>query len=373
MPKVLYDELYIFSRPLNGNEINILVKDNAPPETGPAALKRTIEDRDRLAKAFGIANIPPLPGIEPMDNSRVLSFREIVPEFSGDGTVPGWFTRDGRYELAWPHPIAVFTIVPGDVDFTAEKLDIDTPPGESWDYITIEGNMNGMPEVLTDRIKEGDRFTGDTFIKVPQDGRFFYGTIVERGAYPRITLPFLKGYGAPGEFKGNVRIPLTGETRIHEVGLFDVKETPYTSTPGELVYNLREGGSLASRSTAATVPVTSISRFTKGSTARIFSGTVSARYILSTTSITAISFVSGSVGSSTGLGPRSFTVGRCKLPGTGTSLTKSRSTGVAANRSCSQKTRSNGIGVRTFPINLTRQPTGKRSMHRQTLSRNLVG
>ncbi|MFC1573628.1 LamG-like jellyroll fold domain-containing protein [Candidatus Latescibacterota bacterium] len=247
MPKVLYDELYIFSRPLTGNEIKAFMEDNAPPKTGAVIPKRSKEDRDRLAKALGIAGSPALPGITPMDGSKVLSYREVVPEFAGDGTVLGWFTRDGRYELAWPHPIAVFTIVPGDVDFTAEKLDIDTPSGESWNYITIEGNMNGMPEVLTDRVKEGDRFTGNTFIEVPQDGRFFHGTIVERSAHPRITLPFLKGYGAPGEFKGNVRLPLTGETRIHEIGLFDVKETPYISTPGELVYFLGEGGILDNR------------------------------------------------------------------------------------------------------------------------------
>ncbi|MFC1607579.1 LamG-like jellyroll fold domain-containing protein [Candidatus Latescibacterota bacterium] len=247
MPKALYDEFYVFSRPLTKKEISELIKKNEAPTDGLAATDRTPGDRDRLAAALGIADNPDLPVATPMEGSVMLSFHEIVPDFAGDGTVPAWFCRDGRYELAWPHPISVFTLVPGDVDFMAKKLDIDSPPGVPWNYITIEGNLKGMPELLTELRKDGDRFTGNTFVTVPQDGRFFHGAMVERKDHPRITLPFLKGYGAPGEFKGDLHLVLTGETRIHEVSLFDVYKKPFEYTPGEQVYYLRRGGSLEGR------------------------------------------------------------------------------------------------------------------------------
>ncbi len=247
MPGVVYDEFYIFPRPLSGEAIRTLMQSNAPPREAAGIRERTPRERDRLSRALGLDGDLSLPLARPMDESEVLSFKEITPDFAGDGNVPGWFCRDGRYELAWPHPAGVFTIIPGDADFQAEKLDIDTPPGVPYNYIAIEGNLNGMPDVLTGAKRNGDHFIGTSFAQVPQDGRFFFGTTIDRAPHPRITLPFLKGYGAPDEFKGDVRLPLTGDTRIHEVGLFDVTEREDGVTPGERVYYFREGGSLEYR------------------------------------------------------------------------------------------------------------------------------
>jgi len=246
MPEVVYDELYIFSEPLTPQEITSLMNTNSVPESISAVPERTPEDRNRLAKAIGLSTDISLPVITPMASPEALSFREITPGFMGDGHVPARFCQDGRYELAWPHPVAVFTIIPGDVDFQAEKLDIDIPPGERYNYITVEGNLNGLPAVIYDSRKDGDRFTGEMYFEIPQDGRFFYGAVVDEAPCRRITLPFLKGYGAPGEFSGDVRLPLTGETRVHEVGIFNVTPVQEKPSPGE-VYYLRKGGSPAYR------------------------------------------------------------------------------------------------------------------------------
>ena len=233
MPKVIYDELYIFSKPLSAKEIQDLMSTNTVSPGISEVKKHTTEERDRMALALGISNDLSLPVLQPLDETKVLSFKEITPDFTGDGKIPGRFCQDGRYELAWPHPVAVFTIVPGDADFQAEKLDIDTPQGVPYNYVTVEGNLKGLPACLYNAKKAGDRFTGESFFDIPGDERFFFGTMVNREPHPRITLPFLKGYGAPGEFSGNVRLPLTGETRIHEVGIFDVTEQDDVPQPGK--------------------------------------------------------------------------------------------------------------------------------------------
>ncbi|MCE5252421.1 LamG domain-containing protein [bacterium] len=247
MPNVVYDELYIFSTPLTAEEIKSLMATNTVPQSVSVISDRTAGERDRLAKAFGLTDNLSLPVITPMDETRVLSFREVTPEFMGDGHIPGRFCQDGRYELAWPHPVSVFTIIPGDADFQAEKLDIDAPAGVPYNYITIEGNLTGITDVLTGAVKENDHYTGKPFAGIPQDGRFFFGAQVNREPHPRLTLPFLKSYGAPGEFTGNVRLPLSGETRVHEVGLFDVTEEENRPVPGETVCYLRTGGELGTR------------------------------------------------------------------------------------------------------------------------------
>ncbi|MBN1294262.1 MAG: LamG domain-containing protein [Candidatus Latescibacteria bacterium] len=244
MPKVIYDELYVFSKPLSESEIKALISTNTVSSSVSDITQHTPEERNRLAKALGISNDLSLPVIKPLDKTKVLSFKEITPDFMGDGNIPGRFCQDGRYELAWPHPVAVFTIVPGDADFQAEKLNIDTPQGVPYNYVTVEGNLKGLSSCLYNAKKAGDRYTGESFFEIPGDERFFFGTMVKREPHPRITLPFLKGYGAPGEFKGNVRLPLTGETRIHEVGIFDVMEKEEISQPGETTFYLREKGSL---------------------------------------------------------------------------------------------------------------------------------
>ena len=56
--------------------------------------------------------------------NEVLSFKEIWPSSVHMAMCPGRYMIDGRNEMAWPHPIAFFTMIPGDGDFHAEKADI---------------------------------------------------------------------------------------------------------------------------------------------------------------------------------------------------------------------------------------------------------
>lgn len=247
MPHVIYDEFYALSRPLATSEIAALMRDNTPPSSGMAE-QRTTADRDRLAKAFGINSDSRFPVISPMNEGRVLSFKEITPEFVGDYNIPCFFALDGRYELAWPHPLAVFTPIPGDASHQAEKLDIEVPAGTAFNYVSFEGNLSGIREAMFNPRKNArELFEGDRFFSIPDDDRFYYGATVERRYYPRFTLPFVKGYGAPPDFSGDLHLPLTGETRVHEVGVFDVTEQEERPEYGDMTYYLRSGGELQYR------------------------------------------------------------------------------------------------------------------------------
>lgn len=245
MPKTTYDEVYFCGRPLSVKEISDLMKSNTPPATS-ATVERTPAERDNLMRALGITSKSLLPALMPSDSGKVLSFREVMPEYMGDGCIPAQFCGDGRYELAWPHPVAMFTIIPGDEDFTAEKLDVDPPGGVPFNYITVEGNLTGLP-VYTNCTRAGDKFSGDTLVALTDSSAFFHGEMVDRKARGRITLPFLKGYGAPGEFKGDIHLPLVGEARVQEVGLFDVTSSNDAPIPGEVTCYLYPEGETGER------------------------------------------------------------------------------------------------------------------------------
>ena len=247
MPHVIYDEFFSFSRPLTASEIAGIMKDNKPPESG-AAPARTTSDRDRLARAFGISADSRFPVITPMEEGRVLSYKEVTPSFVGDYKIRCYFAQDGRYELAWPHSLAVFTPIPGDASHQAEKLDLEVPEGTVYNYVTMEGNLSGIKEAMFNPRKNANElFEGTRFFSIPDDDRFYFGAAVDRKYYQRFSLPFVKGYGAPPDFHGDMHLPLTGDTRVHELGVFDVTVKDDARQYGDTTYYLRSGGELQYR------------------------------------------------------------------------------------------------------------------------------
>ena len=46
--------------------------------------------------------------------------------------------------MAWPHEYAFFTIIPGDADYHAEKVDVFTPEGARVNYVTLTGNLDDV-------------------------------------------------------------------------------------------------------------------------------------------------------------------------------------------------------------------------------------
>ncbi|MCE5252511.1 hypothetical protein LLG96_20100 [bacterium] len=223
MSRAAYDEFYIFNRPLTGKEISALIRNNAPPVASSEQSKLSADSARRLRKAF-IADSSMLPAVQKSSGDKALVFTEITPERIHDEGIQGWWISDGRYEMAWPHEYSVFTIIPGDVDFHAEKADILPPPCADVNYITIEGNLDDLTVIKGDR---SGNFPSTPHIRVPKTDAFFFGALSDGLGNSELRIPFTKSYGAPPGFEdggGVLRLPESGDLRIHEVGLFNVAE-----------------------------------------------------------------------------------------------------------------------------------------------------
>ncbi|MFC1694167.1 hypothetical protein ACFL1R_11745, partial [Candidatus Latescibacterota bacterium] len=217
MPGVTYDELVLFDRPISKPEITSLMTENNVPADEKPVYRRKMADISRIDDLSGADNIGGLPEVTP-DNGLRIS--EVWPCDVSDGKIPGWYVIDGRNEMAWPHPYAFFTIIPGDADFHAEKVDIKTPNKSHVNYVTLNGNLTNV-KVLAGPACMSEP---EELFEVPPGNRFFYGSTVSASEGATFRIPFTDYYGAPGDFQGDVvKLPVSGEKRIHNVGLYYTK------------------------------------------------------------------------------------------------------------------------------------------------------
>ncbi|MFC1651401.1 hypothetical protein ACFL2X_07500, partial [Candidatus Latescibacterota bacterium] len=212
---IIYDEFYMLDRPLSKNEIAKLMKSNISPRQETPSVKRSGDDLKRIAECSGADDFGNLPVITP-DNG--LEIAEVWPLDARDENIPGWYVIDGRNEIAWPHEYAFFTIIPGDADYHAEKVDITTPSGAEVNYVTLTGNLTGV------KVQAGSTDMTDVrdLFEVPSGDRFFYGSTVNTAVGSTFRIPFTTEYGTPPGFNGDISLPLSGAKRIHEVGLYHV-------------------------------------------------------------------------------------------------------------------------------------------------------
>ena len=236
MAKAAYDEFYLFTRPLKPGEIAALYTKNTPPADNAGTVLSSQKDVRRLKNAF-TADASRLPVIKPQA-AQALVFKDITPLRIHDEGVQGWWIADGRYELAWPHEYSVFTIIPGDVDFHAEKADVLPPPASDVNYLTFEGNLDGVSVLAGDR---NGSFLSRPALDIPANKGFFYGAMVEGLGDAELRVPFTKQYGAPPGFSSDddvLRLPLSGDLRLHEIGLFSVREKSIATEPGSVTFQL---------------------------------------------------------------------------------------------------------------------------------------
>ena len=230
MSQAAYDEFYIFDRPLKSQEIKRLYKENKTPDnpTGKVAFDKAAIVR--IISAFS-ENTSGLPVLTPSTGSALV-FSQITPTRIHDEGVSGWWLNDGRCECAWPHEYSIFTIVPGDADFHAEKADILPPVSADVNYITVEGSLDDV------RILKGDRsgnFDTNPVVGITSNKGFFYGAMVKNLKNSKLRIPFTKSWGTPEGFEGDeVNLPLSGDLRIHEIGLFHVSEEKIVPSPGDV-------------------------------------------------------------------------------------------------------------------------------------------
>jgi hypothetical protein len=155
--------------------------------------------------------------------------------------------------MAWPHPYAFFTIIPGDADFHAGKVDITTPPDTKVNYVALTGNLTGVT------VQAGSPMMSDAeeLFSVPPGERFFYGSTITATEGSTFRIPFTTGYGVPPGFKGDVvKLPLSGEKRIHNVMLYYMKPAP-AGIPGTKYTLIPSDGKLDRRYTFAMHALTS--------------------------------------------------------------------------------------------------------------------
>jgi hypothetical protein len=215
-PGVTYDELYLMDRPISKSEIEALRFRNAPPEEERTVYTRKNFNSQLIRELSGADKSDDLPVVSP---DSALVFSEVWPADAADGHIPGWHIIDGRNEIAWPHPYAVFTIIPGDGDFHAEKVDIKTPPGSTVNYIALTGNLTNVKVQSS-----GARTSGtENLLQVPSGNRFFYGAVIKSRQGASFTIPFTEKYGTPPGFSGDINLPLSGEKRIQDVGFYHYK------------------------------------------------------------------------------------------------------------------------------------------------------
>ena len=229
MAKAAYDEFYIFGRPLTGEEVGALYRENKRPGGDNDPIYLSMDTYESMKAAF-CADSRGLPVLDASAGGTLL-FRRITPDRIHDEGVSGWWLADGRYECAWPHEYALFTIVPGDADYHADHADIIPPKGADVNYITLEGNLGGL------RVLKGDRdaaFMSRPVAEGPGTG-FFLGAMVDGLGDAPLRLPFTKERGTPPDFGGDgVQLPLSGDLRVHEVGLFNVSMPVMPERPGDM-------------------------------------------------------------------------------------------------------------------------------------------
>lgn len=210
---ITYDELYLMDRPISAAEIKSLMVSNTPPDNPDLFYSRDQYNIQKIKEISGANHSQQLPRATP---TEAFLIEEVWPQQVSDGHIPGWYIMDGRNELAWPHPYAMFTIIPGDADFHAEKVDIVTSAEAKVNYVTATGNLTNVGfKTSNDRDSQPrDLFT------VPSGNHFFYGSTINTTYGSTFRIPFTEEYGTPEGFSGDIHVPLSGDKRIQNVGLY---------------------------------------------------------------------------------------------------------------------------------------------------------
>ncbi|MCK5103135.1 MAG: LamG domain-containing protein, partial [Cyclobacteriaceae bacterium] len=236
LPESHYDEISFYDHPLNANEINSLYSSNSVPQKKEHNQVLDEAARKRLLSCYGDINHMELPTLTVGEGVLSMKQTEIVD--CRDGKIPAWWVMDGRYELAWPHPYLLFTFILGDADFHGDKLNIDFKEGETANYISLEGVLDGIKVISGEKEKFDARKQAIDLKNYPH---YFYSTKLDMGNNTSLHFPLVSGYGTPPGLvdKGSLNFPLSGKMRLHEVQLWNVttiKEAPEANIRWQLPF-----------------------------------------------------------------------------------------------------------------------------------------
>ncbi|MCK5209368.1 MAG: LamG domain-containing protein, partial [Cyclobacteriaceae bacterium] len=236
LPESHYDEISFYDYPLNADEINSLYSSNSVPQKKEHNQVLDEAARKRLLSCYGDINHMELPTLTVGEG--VLSMKQTEIADCHDDKIPAWWVMDGRYELAWPHPYLLFTFILGDADFHGDKLDIDFKEGETANYISLEGVLDGIKVISGEKEKFDIR---NQVIDLKNYPNYFYSIKLDMGSNTSLHFPLVSGYGTPPGLvdKGSLNFPLSGKMRLHEVQLWNVttkKEVPEANIRWQLPF-----------------------------------------------------------------------------------------------------------------------------------------
>jgi hypothetical protein len=220
-PESSYDEIFLFERTLSDAEIQGLYETNRIPETPEPRAAPDEEARQRRLAAYGPVDSLEMPVLRA--GAGALSLRQTRIADCSDEKIPAWWVMDGRYELAWPHPYLSFTFILGDADFHGTKVDISFEDGETANFISMEGILDGI-EVHPGKSEPGKNDA--RMVDLNGYKPFFYSQKLNLEKTRSLHLPMLKGTGTPPGLidRGTLNFPLAGNIRLHEIQLWNVTE-----------------------------------------------------------------------------------------------------------------------------------------------------
>jgi hypothetical protein len=222
LPESAYDELNYFDVPLSEKQVAELYQQNRV-EAGTSLSKET--SSNRLAAAYANLSALDLPTVTAGTSGLNMKQSEVVA--CQDGKIPAWWVMDGRYELAWPHPYRLFTFILGDADYHGSKVDLTLAPGERPNYIVLEGCLEDLRVLAGTTDPQGEDLQNPTeLIRLEDYAGSFYSQRIDLGGAETVRVPFVKNHGSPPGLSGSARMPLTGNTRIHEVQLWQTDVPP---------------------------------------------------------------------------------------------------------------------------------------------------
>jgi len=234
LPESYYDEIYFFDYSLKQNDIKSLYTSNSVPKRDEGKATLTDSATKRLLSSYTDIDKLELPVLNA--DKDILSLKQTKIADCHDEKIPAWWIMDGRYELAWPHPYLLFTFILGDVDFHSTNVNIDLQEGETANYISLEGVLDGIEAISGE---EGAFDKKNKIIDLNNYRYNFYSQKLDMGNNTSLHFPFVKKYGTPPGLidKGSLKLPLSGKMRLHEVQLWNVT-TKQEAMKADIIWEL---------------------------------------------------------------------------------------------------------------------------------------
>ncbi|MCC6694777.1 MAG: LamG domain-containing protein [Candidatus Hydrogenedentes bacterium] len=216
LPESFYDEICMFDVALEDAQVASLFETNTIGASASPPLPLPEDASERILAAYGDPGRQEVPTVSA--SAAPLHLKQTRVKECRDELIPAWWVMDGRYELAWPHPYRLFTFILGDADFHGERIELELEPGEQPQFISFEGILDDL-NLMTGT--PGEFGESNTLLPDSEEPSFFCSKRIDLAGATALRVPLVKSYGSPSDLQGSAKLPLSGDTRIHEIQLWE--------------------------------------------------------------------------------------------------------------------------------------------------------